>query len=158
MKKTTKRYCDPNIFKERLKTIMSEKGYTQRQLAEVTGLGLSTVKQYTSGQRTPEKQNLSIIAAKLGVLEDWLIGAVEYRTMFEKFDAEMGAAGLQILQADVKSAQKEQAVFDFSDDIIGKYGFITSELTTDELQQLHDDILDYIEFKIMQIRKDGNRE
>lgn len=150
MEKTTKRYCDPKVFKERLKTIMLEKGYTQRQLAEVTGLGLSTVKQYTSGQRTPEKQNLSIIAAKLGVLEDWLIGAVEYRTIWEKFDTELSAEGLQALQAEIKRAEKELSAFDFTDEIISKYGFIT-----EELQQLHNDILEYIEFKITQLRKDG---
>ncbi len=52
---------------ERIKTIRKEKGLTQKQLAELTGLLEPTIRKYESGKVQPKSENLNKIANALGV-------------------------------------------------------------------------------------------
>lgn len=65
------RIYDPNIVASRIKQLRKEKGITQSELAEGSGLGLSTIKQYESKTRVPDKHNLSLLANYFFVDEDW---------------------------------------------------------------------------------------
>src|SRR5690242_14290521 len=53
-------------FGERLKELRSSAGLTQPQLAERTGLGLPTVKDYEGGRRSPSLENAQKLAAAMG--------------------------------------------------------------------------------------------
>lgn len=52
---------------EQIKAIRKQKGLTQKQLAELTGLLEPTIRKYESGQRIPKSDNLIKIASALGV-------------------------------------------------------------------------------------------
>lgn len=52
---------------ERIKTIRKEKGLTQKQLAELTGLLEPTIRKYESGKVQPKSENLNKIASALCV-------------------------------------------------------------------------------------------
>lgn len=52
---------------ERIKTIRKEKGLTQKQLAELSGLLEPTIRKYESGKVQPKSENLNKIANALGV-------------------------------------------------------------------------------------------
>lgn len=63
-----------SVFSQRLKQAMQQANMTQKQLADETGLGKSSISQYLSGKNEPSKYNMAIIAAKLGVPLNWLNG------------------------------------------------------------------------------------
>ena len=63
-----------NTFSHRLKLIMKGQEITQTKLAEITGLGKSSISQYCSGKNIPSKANLKIIADALDVSGEWLLG------------------------------------------------------------------------------------
>ena len=61
---------------ETIKKIRKEKGYTQKQLAEISGLATITLQQYESGKRTPQLEQLLKLSHALEVnigtlLEDY---------------------------------------------------------------------------------------
>ena len=94
----TKRMYNASVIAERIKTLRKEKGITQKELADGAKIGLSTVKQYETGKRVPEKHNLSLIANYFGVLEGWIVGDTPYKTIFEKIDGELGEERLSDLR------------------------------------------------------------
>ncbi len=82
----TQQLSDPQIFVERLKQVMQEQDLQQKDLARLTGLGLSTIKRFTAPNgKMPGKKNLSIIAKALDVSEEWLTG----KTYFKNKDEEV---------------------------------------------------------------------
>ena len=52
---------------ENIRTIRKQKGLTQKQLAELTGLLEPTIRKYESGKVQPKSDNLHKIATALGV-------------------------------------------------------------------------------------------
>ena len=52
---------------EQIRTIRIEKGLTQKQVAELTGLLEPTIRKYESGKIHPKSDNLNKIASALGV-------------------------------------------------------------------------------------------
>lgn len=54
---------------ELIKTWRKEKGLTQKQLAEKTGIATITIQQYEGGKRVPKAEFLARIAQALGVSE-----------------------------------------------------------------------------------------
>lgn len=118
----TKRYTDPKVVAARVKGLMLEKKWKQTDLAEASGLSLSTIKQYTAGRRVPEKENLSRLAKALQVDEDYLTGASPYRNIWEAYDAKLGDKGLADLRNDVKKTRQFFNQFDFSEYVISNFG------------------------------------
>lgn len=53
---------------------MSTKGMTLRKLSETTGLAVSTITKYESGERTPNKENLKKIADALDTTLEYFYG------------------------------------------------------------------------------------
>ncbi len=139
----TKRMYDPSIIAERLKQLRKEKGITQKELADGANIGLSTVKQYESRKRIPEKYNLTLIANYFGVLEEWITGKSEYKTVIEKIDAEIGEERLAELRNQIK-------VLDWLEK---EFGLHCEEYSAEQLQQLDSEIRDFIRFKISQMEK-----
>lgn len=54
-------------FSENLRELMDEKGYTQRELAEATGLSSSAINYYITGERIPGVKAIINIAYELDV-------------------------------------------------------------------------------------------
>lgn len=53
-------------FARRLRTVLGEKGMTQRQLAAASGISEAGISRYASGSRTPNLHNLVLIRDSLG--------------------------------------------------------------------------------------------
>lgn len=62
------------IFAERLKELRNEKGLTQDQLAEATGLSQSALANWENGKRSPATYAVVILAKYFGVTTDYLLG------------------------------------------------------------------------------------
>ena len=81
----TQQLSDPQVFVDRLKQAMKERDLQQKDLASITGLGLSTIKRFTAPNgRMPGQKNLSILAKALEVSEEWLTGRTLFQTKEEE--------------------------------------------------------------------------
>lgn len=58
----------------RLRKARNDTGFTQREVAEETGIPNSTLANYETGRTEPNIENLGILADFYGVSIDWLIG------------------------------------------------------------------------------------
>ena len=64
-----------NIFGKQLKELRTEKGYTQRTLAEKLGISPSAVGMYEQGRREPDNEMLSKLCYILETTTDNLLGS-----------------------------------------------------------------------------------
>ena len=80
---------------ERLQKIMKERGLTQKDIIDITGITKSSICMYVSGEREPSQKALYILAKALNVSEVWLMG----------FDVE--SAYNEFLDMKVDSKQKK---------------------------------------------------
>jgi len=62
------------LIVDRLRTMREKRGYSQRELARLCGLGEVMVHRYESGTTDPSTKYLTIIAEKLDVSTDYLVG------------------------------------------------------------------------------------
>jgi transcriptional regulator with XRE-family HTH domain len=67
------------IFGERLKMLRSEKNLTLVALAELAGVGVSTLSQYENGEREVRTVNLIKLIKTLNVTADYLLGVSDSR-------------------------------------------------------------------------------
>jgi len=63
-----------NKFSERLKELRIERGLTQAQLGEATGISQAGIAKCETGDRTPSLDMLIIIAKFFDCTSDYLIG------------------------------------------------------------------------------------
>lgn len=140
----TKRMYDTEIIAKRLKELRKAKGVTQKQVADSANIGLSTIKQYESQKRIPERYNLSLLANYFGVLEGWITGESEYKTVIEKLDAELGEERLSELRKQVRYLTWLEEEFE---------DFHCENYSAEQLEQLDKEIHDFIRFKIDQLNK-----
>jgi transcriptional regulator with XRE-family HTH domain len=59
---------------DRLKALREEHGLSQRELSGLCGLGTSAIGTYERGEVDPSSKHLKMIAEKLGVSTDYLLG------------------------------------------------------------------------------------
>lgn len=72
----------PDMFSERLRKAREYRGLTQGELAERTGLQPSAVSHFETGVRKPSFDNLRLLADKLDVTTDYLLGRVaDFKTL-----------------------------------------------------------------------------
>ena len=69
-------------FKDRLKELRDQKGFTQIQLSEALGMSRGAVGNYESGVRIPRLEDLENIADYFNVEIDFLIGRTNERPAF----------------------------------------------------------------------------
>ncbi|WP_187230134.1 MULTISPECIES: helix-turn-helix domain-containing protein [unclassified Lactococcus] len=62
---------------DRLKQIRTERGLTQKQIADIIGIYLQSYRKYELGERTPGKKSLENISKALNVPVGYLVGEVE---------------------------------------------------------------------------------
>jgi transcriptional regulator with XRE-family HTH domain len=65
-----------DVFPERLKAARDFRGFSQGDLAKLTGLQPSAVSHFETGARKPSFDNLRLLADKLDVTIDYLLGRV----------------------------------------------------------------------------------
>lgn len=58
-------------FASKLKDLMNQLDLSQKQLSEMTGIGVSSISQYLNGRNEPYKERKKEIARALGVQEDY---------------------------------------------------------------------------------------
>lgn len=63
-----------SLFKDRLKTAMLNKGYTQIELARISGISKSLINKYLKGVTEAGAEKLNILSKYLGVDSNWLLG------------------------------------------------------------------------------------
>jgi transcriptional regulator with XRE-family HTH domain len=69
---------DMKEFGNRLYTCLFDFGWTQKRLADETGITPVSIGRYINGQRTPKLSDAIRIADALCVSLDWLCGREEY--------------------------------------------------------------------------------
>lgn len=75
------------IFAERLEELRDERGWTQTDLAEASGLTPSAISQFESGGREPRFSSIVKLAHALEVSPAYLAGLEEYETEDEEMRA-----------------------------------------------------------------------
>lgn len=64
-------------FSDRLKDLRAEKGLTQAQLAEETGLSRSAIGFWENGERIPLSSVIIVLAKYFNVTTDYLLGVTD---------------------------------------------------------------------------------
>ena len=62
---------------DRLKSIRKQRGFSQRELARLCNLGETQINKYESGLSEPNVESLKLMAEKLGVSTDYLLGVTD---------------------------------------------------------------------------------
>lgn len=73
-------------FQKRLKELRSERGLTQKALAQNIGISLSSVINYENGQRFPVAGVLSLMQQYFNVSKEYLLGESDERSQATKWD------------------------------------------------------------------------
>lgn len=68
-----------NTFGDRLKKEREAKGLTQEELARAIGVAVPTISEYESGKKMPRLNKIIILARKLGVSIDYLLGETDIK-------------------------------------------------------------------------------
>lgn len=63
---------------QRLKELREEKGLSQKQLAEKTGLSSSSIARWELGQSEPTVSSVSVLCDLFEVSADYLLGRTDY--------------------------------------------------------------------------------
>jgi transcriptional regulator with XRE-family HTH domain len=66
------------VFPDRLRVAREYRGLTQSDLAKLTGLNPAAISHFETGGRKPSFDNLRLLADKLDVTTDYLLGRVEH--------------------------------------------------------------------------------
>lgn len=62
------------IFGERIYTLLTEQGITQKELAGIIGVTEAAMSRYISGERDPKPETIANIATVLKTTSDYLLG------------------------------------------------------------------------------------
>lgn len=62
------------MFTQKIKKARKDAGYTQNQVAELTGISQPIISNIERGEREPSIENLGILADFYEVSIDWLLG------------------------------------------------------------------------------------
>jgi|GEM_PF-937933 len=65
------------LLPHRLRQIRENRGFSQRELGKICGLGANQINRYENGTSEPTVQTLKTIAAQLEVTTDYLIGLAD---------------------------------------------------------------------------------
>lgn len=148
-----------SLLSENIKRIRTNKKVTQKQLADMTGLGISTIQGYEAGKFTPKQENLEKIAKALGV------PVLQLR--FEGYDREPAflkwKARRDFLQSlgyevhydgglEIDPETEEETHYDEEINILYNDEWVT--ITPEQEEQLIKDIESSVEFHIWKLWKE----
>jgi len=64
-------------FKTRLRSVREERGYSQAELANKSGLQPAAISHFETGQRSPSFENLKRLSDALDISVDYLLGRID---------------------------------------------------------------------------------
>ena len=67
----------PDVFSQRLRAAREYRGLTQNDLAKLSGINPAAISHFETGGRKPSFDNLLLLASKLDVTTDYLLGRVD---------------------------------------------------------------------------------
>ncbi|WP_084676246.1 helix-turn-helix domain-containing protein [Carnobacterium pleistocenium] len=111
-------------YNQELKKLMDRKEITQKQLADLTGLGKSSISQYISGKNEPSERNKKILMNALEVEADFLEESesmpYEYGNVPIETAAKLMGKSKQFIRVGL-----QQGVFEFGYAVkmIGRYSY-----------------------------------
>lgn len=79
-KKEPSSVTEKEVFPTRLRSLMRERGTTQKKLADAVGVRPQTISLYATGQSYPDVNGIRKIAEYFEVSADWLLGLAETPT------------------------------------------------------------------------------
>lgn len=82
-----KQKYDSVVVANRIKTLRKEKGWTQSKLAELSGISLTSVKQYETKKRIPDYYCINALATVFRVSPFYLLGETDFRNERERLQA-----------------------------------------------------------------------
>jgi transcriptional regulator with XRE-family HTH domain len=62
---------------DRLRALREQRGWSQRELGRISGLGDTQISRYEHGSTDPSSENLAILADHLNVSTDYLLGRTD---------------------------------------------------------------------------------
>lgn len=68
------------VFPQRIKKARIDAGYTQQQVADITGVNRSSLAKYELGQIEPNLETLGTLAQFYNVSIDWMLGVSLVKT------------------------------------------------------------------------------
>lgn len=74
-------YRHINIFAQRLKSLRTEKGYTQKELAQIIDCPPSLISYYENAKREPGFTNILKLCKVFQESPDYLFGLTDYRSV-----------------------------------------------------------------------------
>ena len=102
------------IFSNRFKTLLKEQGLSQKKFSSISGISEGSVSKFINGESIPKESLLIVIANKLNVSKDYLIGKNECPTYtFEDITEKTGLSQKSI----EKLYQLQHDYFLFEDNI-----------------------------------------
>lgn len=137
-----KRTNDPNVVKARLKALRKENGLTQLELANAIHFSVSTIKQYENGYRIPDKANLDVLADFYGVPARYILGEIDWRTLWEKY---------HITDEALSESRFEIQLFDW---FYAKYGIEPEYYPGEVLTSFFDDIDKFIRERVKMLKSE----
>jgi transcriptional regulator with XRE-family HTH domain len=118
----------------RLKTIRTERGISQQELATALDVGQNTVSQWEKGTRKPDFVTLEALANYFEVSVDWLLGRTEIKSY-----------GHLLLEGDIKNFQELLSSNEISHDVKMNVGATLAYLYQILYSPAKDNDNDYIE-------------
>ena len=82
-----KQKYDSVVVANRIKTLRKENGWTQSKLAELSGISLTSVKQYETKKRIPDNYCINALATVFHVSPFYLLGETDFRNERERLQA-----------------------------------------------------------------------
>ena len=101
-----KQKYDSVVVANRIKTLRKENGWTQSKLAELSGISLTSVKQYETKKRIPDNYCINALAAVFHVSPFYLLGETDFRNERERQQAKWKEYD-SLHQEDLKRIRKE---------------------------------------------------
>ena len=100
---------EKSIFAKRLTEIMDERKLKHTDLAKITGFQRQTISLYVNDQSRPDTERLTILADRLGVSADWLLGRSEHRNTDVNAQAAQEYTGLNDAATRQMNTWRQQA-------------------------------------------------
>lgn len=128
---------------ERIKNYRKIAGLTQKDLGELAGVATGTIQQYELGKRQPRIEQLQKIAPILKVSVSDLLGTLQHNDYFWSSYLED-----KLKQIGYKITFDEDNAMIWIESPEG-----TLEVTDDEVKELDDSTVSYLQFKIEELKK-----
>ena len=145
-----------NVFiKDRIKKYREAKGISQAELALISGISVSNISKYETGNRVPKTDYLIKIADALNVPLSALTSSRDLgEQAFENLLTELNYSYQVVI--DSIYGDSEEDIIDFTDNSFLTYKGKHYHLTTEEYEKLQEDVISYTTFLLEKIIKKSN--